>query len=241
MNLSTFQSNGKYGYKDGFSIVIPAQYEAVSLFHEGFAVAVLNNRFGIIDVKGNFVVENKYDDLCHLFDNYFVARINDGSNWFCGVINTKGEVIIDFNFKCIQSESDRYFLCYEEAKEIKENIKYLSLHGRYTYKNQSGCNWYSLDGIFITSHTVDFHSDDYVIVKDEECKFGLLKSDGTILINPKYQNLQYCDENIFLVSSESDEISENFIISDSDEIVFSTTKKIQFEDGFFKGDGMVFY
>lgn len=57
MNLSTFQSNGKYGYKDGFSIVIPAQYEAVSLFHEGFAVAVLNNRFGIIDVKGNFVVE----------------------------------------------------------------------------------------------------------------------------------------------------------------------------------------
>jgi len=234
MNLSTFQSNGKYGYKDGFSIVIPAQYEAVSLFHEGFAVAVLNNRFGIIDVKGNFVVENKYDDLCHLFDNYYVARINDGSNWFCGVINTKGEVIIDFNFKCIQSESDRYFLCYEEAKEIKENIKYLSLHGRYTYKNQSGCNWYSLDGIFITSHTVDFHSDDYVIVKDEECKFGLLKSDGTILINPKYQNLQYCDENIFLVSSESDEISENFIISDSDEIVFSTTKKIQFEDGFFK-------
>ena len=92
MNLSTFQSNGKYGYKDGFSIVIPAQYEAVSLFHEGFAVAVLNNRFGIIDVKGNFVVENKYDDLCHLFDNYLSPASMTVATGFVELLTPKAKL-----------------------------------------------------------------------------------------------------------------------------------------------------
>ncbi|MDE7421438.1 MAG: WG repeat-containing protein [Muribaculaceae bacterium] len=234
MNISPFQSNGKYGYKEGYAIVIPPQYEAAGYFHEGYAVVVLNNKFGIIDVKGNFIVDNKYDDLCHLFSNYYVARINEGNNWYCGVINTEGNVIIDFSFKSIQSESDRYFLCYKEAVEIKENIKYLSIHGRYSYKDQIGCNWYNLDGKFITSLTVDFHSKDYVIVKNEEGKFGLLKSDGTILINPKYPNLQYCIDNIFLVTSESSEMPKDLIIKDSDKIVLESTKNIQYEDGFFK-------
>lgn len=234
MYLSSFKSNDKYGFKDGFTIVIPAKYDAAGSFNEGHAVVMLNNKLGIIDVKGDFVIENKYDDLYHLYGDFYVARINDGDSWKCGVINTSEEIIIDFQFKYIKSESDKYFLGFKDATEIKEKHLYLSLHGRYTYKDATGCNWYSQEGNFITDLKVEYHSTDYVIVKNGENHYGLLKSNGHLLIEPKYTELRHCTDDIFLATINSDDSLEYHIISDNDNIIFTTKDRTEYTEGFFK-------
>lgn len=234
MYLSSFKSNDKYGFKDGFTIVIPAKYDAVGSFNEGHAVVMLNNKLGIIDVKGDFVIENKYDDLYHLYGDFYVARINDGDSWKCGVINTSEEIIIDFQFKYIKSESDKYFLGFKDATEIKEKHLYLSLHGRYTYKDATGCNWYSQESNFITDLKVEYHSTDYVIVKNGENHYGLLKSNGHLLIEPKYTELRHCTDDIFLATINSDDSLEYHIISDNDNIIFTTKDRTEYTEGFFK-------
>lgn len=234
MDLSTFQSNGKYGYKDGFTIVIPAQYEAASSFHEGYAIAVHNNLFGIIDAKGDFIIENKYDDLYHLFSNYYAARINTGKDeWKCGVIDTNNKIVIPFEYKCIQSKDEKYFLCYRSAISKTEDLRYLSLHGRYSYTHQSECNWYNLEGTFLTALDVVNTNKTYLIVKNQSNKFGAIHSDGYITINPKYDTLEYCADDVFLATNERDNIITSSIVGSNDNVIYSTLSDIVFKDGFF--------
>lgn len=234
MYLSTFQSDGKYGYKDGFKIVIPAQYEAASHFNGEYAVVVQNKLFGIIDVQGNFVVENKYNDLYHLFSNYYSARINTGNGeWKCGVIDTNNNIIIPFEYKCIHSRDDKYFLCYKSAISKIEDIKYLSLHGRYSYTHQSECNWYNLNGTFLTALDVVNNNKNYLIVKTQTDKFGAIDSDGNIVIETKYDTIEYCVDDVFLTTYERDNLITSSIIGNKDNVIYSTLSDIVFKEGFF--------
>ena len=222
MYLSTFQSDGKYGYKDGFNIVIPAQYEAASLFNGDYAVVVQNKLFGIIDVKGNYVVENKYNDLYHLFANYYCARINsENGEWKCGIIDTSNNIIIPFEYKCIHSKDDNFFLCYKSAISKTEEIKYLSIHGRYSYTHQSECNWYNSNGTFLTALDVVNNNKTYLIVKSLSDKFGAIDSDGNIVIETKYDTIEYCADDVFLATNERDNLITSSIIGKNDNVIYS--------------------
>ena len=131
MYLSDFEIGGKHGFKDGYKIVIPAQFEATSSFHDGLALVMLNRKFGVINTNGDFVIPNEYDDLRHLFGEFYAARINSGKDdWKCGVIDANNAVVIPFDYKCIHSKDDKYFLCYKTAQSKTEGVKYLSIQSR---------------------------------------------------------------------------------------------------------------
>lgn len=233
MYIDTFEINGKYGFKDEWRIILPAQYDAAESFRGDYAIVVLNNKFGIINKEGTFVVENKYDDLHHLFDQYYYARINDGDTWSCGVIDTTGAIIIDFSFKCIYSKDNKYFNCYNEAECKYEGLKYLSLHGRYSYSNPSNCHWFSIEGKEITSLEVTSIHDNYLIVKNESNKYGLVSCDSSVLINPFYDTLEYCIENIFIALNTENEKKTYSIIKSDGTIILSSVFVIKSENGFF--------
>lgn len=234
MYIETFRQNGKYGFKDGWRIVLPAVYEAAASFSDGFAVVVLNNKFGIINESGEFVVENRYDDIRHLFDKYYSARINNGKDWTCGVIDRDGNIIIDFSYKHICSSDDRYFQCYDMADCKNEGIKSLILHSRYSYSNQKECKWFSVDGEFITSLEVRNVHENYLIVADEKNKYGMIRDDARIVLAPVYDRLQYCTDGICIATHSDNGIMFNSIILPDGNIVFTSEKEIRFINGFFK-------
>ncbi len=71
-------------------IVIPAQFENISSFHEELAEAKLNGLYGVINRDGAWVIEPSFLYLGGFFDGLCTAQTEQG--W--GVINREGEWII---------------------------------------------------------------------------------------------------------------------------------------------------
>lgn len=239
MDPTYFAIGGKYGFKDGYKIVIPPQYEAAGSFHNGLAIVMLNRKFGAINSKGDFVIPNRYDDLRHLYGTYFAARINiTQDEWKCGIIDIDNNIIVQFVYKCIESRDDSFFLCYKEALSQLEGIRYLSLQGKYSYRSQNKCDWYNSNGCFITSSEVVNRSKNYLIFKNQHDKYGAVRADRVIIIPSEYDTLEYCDGNTFLATHERDGLITSLIVDDSGKVLFSTLQDIVFRDGFFLTGGV---
>ncbi len=80
------------GVKWGFSnvlgeLIIPTQYQNATLFdkQEGinysFSIVQLNNKKGVIDVTGDFVVQPIFKDIYPLFKSGFIARADEEADW----------------------------------------------------------------------------------------------------------------------------------------------------------------
>jgi hypothetical protein len=99
--------------KDGKTL-LPARYDFISLFFNGFAYVSLNNKKGFVDRSGKFITPIKYDAVIS-FENGF-ARVNlggvwkededemddgyvDGGKW--AVINKLGKEITPFKYDAI--------------------------------------------------------------------------------------------------------------------------------------------
>lgn len=115
--------NGKYGYIDkSGNEVIPLAYDFAAPFSDGLAAVVKNNKLGYINHSGEIVIPLKYEvEYCSVqYDNFtkkcrkgissgcdfgqyiaFVKSIN--GKW--GIINRKGELLVDYKYDRITSRS----------------------------------------------------------------------------------------------------------------------------------------
>lgn len=82
-------------------------------FKNGYAIAKKNYKEGVIDKKGNFVVEPIYDSLHPYSDGLFTAKKN--KKW--GYIDIKGNVVIDFKFDRAFNFSEGYARVQLKGKE----------------------------------------------------------------------------------------------------------------------------
>lgn len=83
---------GKWGYSDGFKIVIPTMYDEVFCFKEGLASVEIDGKCGYIDDKNNVVIPFEYDTAMSFSEGY--AMVVKGDK--CGYINKNNEVVIPF-------------------------------------------------------------------------------------------------------------------------------------------------
>ena len=65
-------------------------YQELSAFDEGYALARLNNRWGILDLNGNQAVAFQYNYLSYMGQGVYAARADDGS---VAAIDTTGALI----------------------------------------------------------------------------------------------------------------------------------------------------
>jgi len=66
--------SGKWGYADADGkIVIQSQFDFVDSFQDGFAIVGLNNKFGLINKKGEFVIPAEYQRIIALGKGYYSA------------------------------------------------------------------------------------------------------------------------------------------------------------------------
>lgn len=85
---------GKWGYSDGFKIVIPTMYDEIFAFKEGLASFEIDEKCGYIDEQNNVVIPPDYDTAMSFSEG--LAMVCRGEK--CGYINKNNEVVIPFEF-----------------------------------------------------------------------------------------------------------------------------------------------
>ena len=68
--------------------------------NENYNISIdTNDKYGVISKDGNTIIENKYNYIQYLFDNYFIVGGDSGKS---GIINDKGEELLPINYQVIQ-------------------------------------------------------------------------------------------------------------------------------------------
>ncbi len=117
--FTIFEKNGYFGLKDETgNITIPPIYEKLG-WSDGSNKIIdevlgfqQDNLWGLISVKNKFILKQKFYSITPIQATYFRASIKgDFSNQlFYGIINTKGETIISFNYLSIEDFSPNWLV-----------------------------------------------------------------------------------------------------------------------------------
>lgn len=113
--------NDAYGYcnRKG-EIIIDLSYERAYEFSNGFAVVVDSGKYGLIDRNGNFTIPAKYKWLAPAIEGNLLRAKKDS---LFGLINTAGELVLDFVYDRIEEASDSMFLIAQNGKYGFANLK----------------------------------------------------------------------------------------------------------------------
>lgn len=82
---------GKWGYSNGFSIVIPTMYDEIFAFKEGLASVEIDEKCGYIDSENNLVIPLMYDVAMSFSEGLAMVCVGEK----CGYINKNNEMVIE--------------------------------------------------------------------------------------------------------------------------------------------------
>lgn len=110
------------------------QYESVlRTEHKNYFITINGEgQYGIIDAKGNVLLDNTYRYLEYLYDDYFIAS---NEETYLGIVNIEGKTIVDFKYEVLQEVAGTKVI---EAKILEQNITELysnKLEKIYTKQN----------------------------------------------------------------------------------------------------------
>ncbi len=176
--LSSYGSpdEGFYGYIDETGKeVIPLIYQEASIFYDnGKAVVCKNGKYGVIDSRGEIVLDFKYDYISYSSDAHIYKAFN-GTLTDYGSPKEGTYYLLDENFTEKCSISCEYLYVYEEYFEAEKNDKYAM---------------YSYDGTQITDYIFDSlgSPSDSLIYFKKDGKYGYVDLQGKIVIDAVYDN-----------------------------------------------------
>lgn len=206
--LYPYQVDGLYGFIDSkLNICIRPIYDVVSLFYEGYATVIKNDsaffinklneniygkyyseafvfRNGIapvkIDTQWYFInrqhlkVSKYYTQINEISDDVYVVKLNEKY----GALNQFGESLIEPKF--------------EFLGDFKNGLSIFIDNGKYGFVSKSGFI-YQAQFDWIS----DFNSDRVAIFRINN-KFGLINSEGKILLESKYDQILTASNSIYL-------------------------------------------
>ena len=87
-------------------------------------VKASNNKWGVINEKGDWLINPSYADLEINETNYIIAaKCDDGINFKYGVIDTENNILIPFENESIIADSNNYeFKCIQGNKLYTKNL-----------------------------------------------------------------------------------------------------------------------
>lgn len=94
LGMRKVMKGGKWGYSNGFKIVIPTMYDEIFPFKEGLASVEIDEKCGYIDENNNVVIPLEYETAMSFSGG--LAMVVKGNK--CGYINKNNEVIIPFEY-----------------------------------------------------------------------------------------------------------------------------------------------
>lgn len=238
-----FLQNGKYGYKNAESaVVIEPQFDdGISTFglnsynHTEYAPVSKNGKCGMIHESGKIIVPFEYQEVCHLFDEYFAVRkeMPEGG-WSCGVIKPDGTIVVPFEYKRITKVGNS-FECYKDAHSSRVYTHTLfDTNGNvFKYSWEKDPVVYNSNGEMIYEGSVIDSKNGYLIVSGED-KRGVIDQDGKRVIDIEYEDIIIVNsDRIIARRNDGDSWQFGVLDSKSNIIIDFTYKYIISNEGAF--------
>src|SRR5574344_350007 len=221
--LERISHNGKYGYKssDGTILIEPRFDDGVGCFgidsynHSEYAPVSLNGKCGMINESGNIIIPFEYQEVCHLFDDFFAVRKElPEKKWSYGVIKPDGTVIVPFEYKMI-TKVGHFFECFKEANSsrIYTHTLFDTRGNIYKYSQEKYPVVYNSNGEMIYDGSAIYSEYDYLVVNKND-KYGIINKDGKQIVEIEYEDVIIASPNRFIVR-RNDGDSWSFGVVDS--------------------------
>jgi len=200
-------------------VLVPAAFEALGWSDGSFSVIGdvtgyrLNNRWGILNLKKEFVTKAEYESLVYASGEFVVARkkINPALTK-TGCLNLRGEIKIPFHYDGISIyglraivfnlENGHYLYgLIDFQNTILIPLKFKSIYPlgtlRFAVENQAGkIGLFAEDGRPLTEFRIDsisqFYKSRAIIYQD--LRQGLIDRDGNRILEPIYHSIRIIDE-----------------------------------------------
>ncbi len=210
LNLLPFKAQSYYGFMDySGEIIIPADYEQLSFFKEGLALAMKNGLYGYIDKANRVVIAFQYSSGTDFENGRAVIEV-DGKQ---GMIDRSGNLVFQPVFKDLGQLSEnltygakdslyayydknsnlRISEKFEEAFEFIDGIAKVQQNGNQGYIDEFGT--------FVVPPgylEISFFSDSLLIFEDDNL-IGLMKRNCQVVIPAKFQEIGQLSSNRALI------------------------------------------
>ena len=212
-----------YGYIDisGSFVINPIYLSAYNFNSSSLAVVQVQEGFGLINKKGEYVLEPNYNSISDFKENRAIFVLND----YMGVINEKGNIITNKKYNFISDYNEGRAVIGISSNEGNYKYGYIDLEGNEvippiyseaTSFNDGGAlvkikdkeyNLIDINGKVINTYNYDFVSQYgeglMVFGNSFEGPLGYLNREGQIVIKPKYKSAEGFKDGVAIVS-ESD-------------------------------------
>lgn len=189
--------------------------------------------YGIINKQEEKLVENQYNYLEYLFKDYFIASKDNG---YLGVIDVKGNIMVDFKYEVLQKIDDTNVL---EAKILRDNKselysenleKIYSIHNAVIYKENNYIKSYSdaetkyFDFNGKELENKEIFVNNKLFASKKEDKWGFIDRDGKIIVDYIYDRVTEFNEYGFAGIKKGDKWG---IIGEDGKVIEAPVYKIE--------------
>lgn len=201
------------GYSDAETTVerIPRQFEVAEPFSQGLAAVRVDGLYGYIDPTGRMVIAPHFEAAGSFLGGYAEVRLHDAS----GIIDRSGRLVIPARFHRILPFSGDSFVATplreDEARSGTSEERLDGLSSPVFFSSDAG-GLYHLRKGWLTGQNLRFDLFDAPARgliwaregQEDEEKWGLLRSDGTWQVSPRYNHVQRLMETHAIVTSMRD-------------------------------------
>lgn len=177
---------------------IDASIAILKTSNEAYKIKINNEKetkYGVVNKEGKQLIEEKYNYIEYLNDNYFIASSGNGK---LGVINDKGETIVETNHDSLQKIQNTPFIQATMAEEkitkiySKEMEKICEMQDAiievkdYYIKvyNETQTKYFNQEGKEVKNTEVYTNNKLFVTQKDNQ--YGFIDKSGNIVVDYQY-------------------------------------------------------
>ncbi len=182
-NMAYFIANGKYGFIDTKGHVYQEEFDWTSDFDElGFAIYKLDNKFGLINAKGEKISDNLFDQMMKLNEDYYLV-IKDN---LYGFYSREACFVTAMQYEYNKEKPAEFYYKDKHFKLIK--------NGEQAIMDANG----HLDLNFNAFKEIDFMSNGLMLARKKN-KYGFIDKKLNTIIPFKYSEAQSFGEGLSIV------------------------------------------
>lgn len=183
---------------DGTIADIDSNTSILNTSNEQYKIKINNTngtKYGVINQEGTTLIEDKYNYIEYLNDNYFIVSIENGK---LGILDDKGATKIELNHDSLQKIQDTNLLqatltenkttqIYSKTMEKICEMQNASIEVKNDYikvYNETEIKYFNKDGKELKNTEV--FSDNQLFVKVENNQYGFIDRNGTLVVDYKY-------------------------------------------------------
>ena len=184
--------------KDGTKVDIDSNIYTLETENENYKIKIDNSQgsvYSIIDKEGNQLTTENYTYIDYLYDNYFIVSITGGK---VGVINDKGEKIIDTKYDSIEkldntdyiitrlSENNSIQIYNKDLQQLCEMTNgIINTEENYVkVYNDTETRYFDLQGN--EKQNTEVLPDNQIYAKSQDGKWGFVDKSGKVVIDYIY-------------------------------------------------------